>query len=157
MLAITRASQQLFIKALAEAIEKLALCDLFSGLALIHHPPGHRVEFKYKKRANRTDRPSGKKELGFFAQTLGDAPTRIVVKFATRYHSDAHRLLAKENPAPELLYDGTMDSTDQPGPEYSMIVMKYVEGGDLEQNHNFSLPLRVAEDVEKASYYMPRI
>ncbi|KDN33010.1 hypothetical protein RSAG8_13901, partial [Rhizoctonia solani AG-8 WAC10335] len=75
---------------------------------LIHDPSGHQVEFKYKKHANRTDRPSGKKELVVFAQTLGDAPTRIAVKFATRYHSDAHRLLAKENLAPELLYDGVI-------------------------------------------------
>ncbi|CAE6483227.1 unnamed protein product [Rhizoctonia solani] len=123
--------------------------SVFPYLTHYVDPTGKRVEFEYKKNANRTDRPSGKKELVFFAQTLGDSPTRIVVKFVTRYHSEAHRLLAKEGLAPKLLYD-SMDSTDRPAPDYSMIVMEYVAGGDLGQNNDCSFPLGVAEDVEKA-------
>ncbi|CAE7056366.1 unnamed protein product [Rhizoctonia solani] len=110
---------------------------------------GRRIEFKYEKHVNRSSRPSDKKDLVFFARTVGDTSIRIVVKFVTRYNSDAHRLLAKEGLAPELLYDGTADPTNQPGPEYSMIIMEYISGGDLGNNTNPITP-GFGRDVERA-------
>ncbi|CAE6494428.1 unnamed protein product [Rhizoctonia solani] len=111
---------------------------------------GKQVKFKYKKHVNRTGRASGKKELVFFAQTLEDSPTRIVVKFVTRYHSAAHRLLAREGLAPELLYDGTMHLENQPGPEHSMIVMEYLSGIDLGRSADHPLPSSVSADIKRA-------
>jgi serine/threonine protein kinase len=56
--------------------------------------------------------------------------TDVVVKFASTYCVDAHNLLAKNNLAPNIIYDGTK------GPFYgglSMIVMEYVKSETLTQ------------------------
>ncbi|CAE6446212.1 unnamed protein product [Rhizoctonia solani] len=147
---ISQAREELknYYAALPDPREVLA--SFFPYLTEYVDPTGRTIKFQYKKHANRIGRPSGKKELVFFARTLENPPKKIVVKFATRYHSDAHRLLAEEGLAPELLYDGTMYPKDQPGPEHFMVVMEYVNGGDLGQSSVHPPPLCVSQDVERA-------
>jgi serine/threonine protein kinase len=58
----------------------------------------------------------------------GSDGRRIVVKFASTYNVSAHRLLAKHDLAPELIYDGT-DSQKFGG--FIMIVMSSVKGMTL--------------------------
>jgi serine/threonine protein kinase len=51
--------------------------------------------------------------------------TKVVVKFASKYNADAHRLLADNDLAPQLLYDGT-DERRYGG--LVMLVMEHIEG-----------------------------
>ena len=61
-----------------------------------------------------------------FKATLDNMPnTQIVVKFAERYNTDAHRLLAAEGLAPTLYYSSTDDNVRY-GKRF-MIVMDYIE------------------------------
>jgi len=53
----------------------------------------------------------------------------IVVKFVERYNAAAHRLLAEQDYAPELIYDGTSSGQTYGG--MSMVVMDFVEGKTL--------------------------
>jgi serine/threonine protein kinase len=71
----------------------------------------------------------------FLAQTLGDSPKSVVVKFVERYGADAHRILAKANLAPELLYFGKIGVQDG-DPSYGhlrMVVMQYIYGIKLDE------------------------
>lgn len=67
------------------------------------------------------------------AQTLTDPPLDIVVKFVDRYGERAHRLLAEDGLAPELLYCGPprLNKEDPSYDSLSMIVMGFVEGETL--------------------------
>ncbi|KAG5634558.1 hypothetical protein H0H81_001534 [Sphagnurus paluster] len=67
------------------------------------------------------------------AQTLTTPPLDIVVKFVDRYGERAHRLLADNGLAPELLYCGSPGLNEEE-PSYeslSMIVMGFVKGKTL--------------------------
>ncbi|KAG6878678.1 hypothetical protein C0992_007692 [Termitomyces sp. T32_za158] len=55
-----------------------------------------------------------------------DDGQRVVVKFASRYHAEAHRLLAERGLAPKLHHAGT-EGGSLYGGRY-MVVMDYVEG-----------------------------
>lgn len=54
----------------------------------------------------------------------------IVVKYVDRYGARAHRILAQEELAPNLLYYGTPHFSDDE-PSVSMVVMEYVDGETL--------------------------
>jgi serine/threonine protein kinase len=67
------------------------------------------------------------------ARTLTTPPLDIVVKFVNRYGEKAHRLLADNGLAPELLYCGSPGLNDEQ-PSYaslSMVVMEFIEGQTL--------------------------
>ncbi|QRV79825.1 kinase domain protein [Ceratobasidium sp. AG-Ba] len=67
---------------------------------------GHKVDFKYIKRLGSGEHFSTSRV--FLAKTLDSSnPKPIVVKFVERYNGQAHRLLAEQDLAPQLLYDGT--------------------------------------------------
>jgi serine/threonine protein kinase len=71
----------------------------------------------------------------FLAQTTSGIPKLIVVKFVQRYGETAHRLLAKENLAPELFYYGHIGVQDG-DPSYGhlrMVVMEYIDGETLDK------------------------
>ncbi|EUC66950.1 kinase domain protein, putative [Rhizoctonia solani AG-3 Rhs1AP] len=90
---------------------------------------GQVVHFAYRKSLC----PNNPEKAIFLAETIDkENPKPIVVKFVQSYNADAHRLLAENKLAPELLYDGTMYPQDQPGPEHYMIIMEFVQGVDLE-------------------------
>ncbi|GJJ11259.1 hypothetical protein Clacol_005491 [Clathrus columnatus] len=79
----------------------------------------------------------------------------IVVKFAERYGEQAHRLLAAEKLAPELLYFGPLTSP-QEAVKYSygnlyMVVMEYIEGCTVQQKFpTNTIPLELKKVVQKA-------
>ncbi|KDR79822.1 hypothetical protein GALMADRAFT_91974 [Galerina marginata CBS 339.88] len=82
------------------------------------------------------------------AQTLTAPALDIVVKFADRYGERAHRLLADNGLAPELLYCGSPRLNDE-DPSYEslfMIVMGFVEGTTLA---NSKLNKETAETVRR--------
>jgi hypothetical protein len=71
----------------------------------------------------------------FLARTTSGTPKSIVVKFVQRYGEAAHRLLAKENLAPELLYYGRV-GVQEGNPSYGhlrMVVMEYIDGETLDK------------------------
>ncbi|CAE7198180.1 unnamed protein product [Rhizoctonia solani] len=85
----------------------------------------------------------------FLAETIEANPKCIVVKFVKTYNGDTHRLLAEHRLAPELPYDGTIHPEDQPSPDFSMIVMKFIQGVDLEWMDSY-LSHPGFEDIDKA-------
>ncbi|KAL5634282.1 hypothetical protein ACGC1H_006180 [Rhizoctonia solani] len=86
----------------------------------------------------------------FLAETVDkENPKPIVVKFVQSYNANAHKLLAENRFAPQLLYDGTMYPEDQPGPEHIMIVMELVQGVDFEWSSS-RLPSSAFNDVKAA-------
>ncbi|KAJ6463197.1 hypothetical protein C8R47DRAFT_1180344 [Mycena vitilis] len=71
----------------------------------------------------------------FLCKTLEDRPRSVVVKFTQAYCPEAHELLAANGMAPELLYCGSVDHSDD-GPSYQplkMIVMEYIDGKTVAQ------------------------
>ncbi|KAH7304808.1 hypothetical protein B0J17DRAFT_623066 [Rhizoctonia solani] len=107
---------------------------------------GQIVHFAYRKRLC-SDNPE---KTIYLAETIdAENPQPIVVKFVHSYNADAHRLLAQNRLAPELLYDGTMYPESQPGPNHAMIVMEFVQGVDLESKSS-RLPHSVFDDIETA-------
>jgi serine/threonine protein kinase len=71
----------------------------------------------------------------FLARTTSGTAKSIVVKFVQRYGEDAHRLLAKANLAPELLYYGRI-GVQEGDPSYGhlrMVVMEYIDGETLDK------------------------
>ncbi|CAE6389813.1 unnamed protein product [Rhizoctonia solani] len=106
---------------------------------LVHYldSMGQRVDFTYRKVLC----PNNSKKQIFLAETIDtEKPRYIVVKFVQKYNADAHKLLAENKLAPELLYNGTAHPEEQPGPEHAMIVMDFVHGVDL-QEWSISSPL----------------
>jgi serine/threonine protein kinase len=71
----------------------------------------------------------------FLARTTTDTPKPVVVKFVHRYGVEAHRLLAKENLAPQLFYHGKVGVLEG-DPSYGhlqMVVMEYIDGKTLDK------------------------
>jgi serine/threonine protein kinase len=69
----------------------------------------------------------------FLARTTEITPRSVVVKFVQHYGDAAHRLLAKEKLAPELLYYGNVGVLEG-DPSYGhlrMVVMEYIDGQTL--------------------------
>ncbi|CAK5281684.1 unnamed protein product [Mycena citricolor] len=67
--------------------------------------------------------------------THEDLPRSVVVKFAQTYCPEAHELLAEKGLAPQLLYCGPVDPS-QDAPSYQplkMIVMEYIDGKTVAQ------------------------
>ncbi|KAG9310575.1 hypothetical protein JVU11DRAFT_9130 [Chiua virens] len=90
---------------------------------------GNPVEFEYQ-----TPLEEDVSCVTYRARTTGTNPKDIVVKFVTSYGEDAHRMMATAGYAPEILYCGKIDVTDNM-PSYGnlrMVVMKYVNGWTLE-------------------------
>ncbi|KAB5592332.1 Sorting nexin-25 [Ceratobasidium theobromae] len=85
----------------------------------------------------------------FLANTHGENPRQILVRFVHRYNSTAHRLLAQEGLAPELLYDGMTHLGDQPGPEHHMIVMEFIQGAGFDRSIVSSCEC-VVKDIDRA-------
>jgi serine/threonine protein kinase len=70
----------------------------------------------------------------FLARTNTDTPKQVVVKFVERYGEEAHRLLAKENLAPQLFYYGKIGVLEG-DPSYGylrMVVMEPIDGETLD-------------------------
>ncbi|CAE6423060.1 unnamed protein product [Rhizoctonia solani] len=77
-------------------------------------------------------------------------PTLIVVKFVESYNADAHKLLARQDLAPKLLYDGTSNGNNQLGPDYRMIVMEHINGINLGHYLGSDLPEIVSKNITDA-------
>lgn len=107
---------------------------------------GERVNFRYI-----VPLESDATCVTFRAETLEASPRAIVVKFVERYSESAHRLLAKEDAAPQLFYLGSV-GVDKSDPTYGhlkMVVMEYLDGmtmhvGDLSKQ----LPTTYLKEVE---------
>ncbi|KAH8091662.1 hypothetical protein BXZ70DRAFT_977367 [Cristinia sonorae] len=102
---------------------------------------GSEVQFRYLQRLE-DDAAS----VTFLAETVksgaSENVSRIVVKFVDRYGADAHRLLARANLAPALLYFGALDgktmTTEQDVVKFGlyvgpirMVVMEFVDGSTV--------------------------
>ncbi|QRV82359.1 kinase domain protein [Ceratobasidium sp. AG-Ba] len=112
-------------------------------------PHDRRVDFTYLKPLYQ-DYPARDKLL-FLAETrTEDGPKQIVVKFVKTYNAIAHRKLAERFLAPALLYDGTAHRQDQPGPDFSMVVMDFVPGVDLSKFTVYPLPSFVSKKLTEA-------
>lgn len=112
----------------------------------------------------RSNGPSGPMKLDYIAP-LSDISkavylanmdgTKVVVKFASKYNVGAHRLLAKNDLAPELLYDGT-DERRYGG--LVMLVMEHVEGQTLSEylhsSHSQEQLEAVIKSVETAVHLL---
>ncbi|QRV94453.1 kinase domain protein [Ceratobasidium sp. AG-Ba] len=110
---------------------------------------GHKVDYKYIKRLGSGGKPSTSQV--FLAKALDSSnPKPIVVKFVERYNGQAHRLLAEQDLAPQLLYDGTTHSDGQIGSDYYMIVMDFVNGIRFDQLPPKLLSKEVTNSIEKA-------
>jgi hypothetical protein len=70
----------------------------------------------------------------FLARTNTDTPKLVVVKFVERYGEAAHRLLAKENLAPQLFYYGKIGvlAGDPSYGHLRMVVMEHIDGEALD-------------------------
>ncbi|CAE6486567.1 unnamed protein product [Rhizoctonia solani] len=124
---------------------------------------GHQVDFDYLSALESTSLSASSHlgrsksqqitldELVFLAKLRNiEPPTRVVVKFVKSYNSRAHKLLAAADLAPKLLYDGTAHESRRLGPDHYMIVMEHINGIDLKQCDDLTLPLHVSENVERA-------
>jgi serine/threonine protein kinase len=70
----------------------------------------------------------------FLATPTTDTQKLVVIKFVQRYGEEAHRLLAKESLAPQLIYYGKIGVLEG-DPSYGhlrMVVMEYIEGETLD-------------------------
>ncbi|PCH34829.1 hypothetical protein WOLCODRAFT_165848 [Wolfiporia cocos MD-104 SS10] len=110
------------------------------------------INFKYVKPLKGSDASCAT----FLAAECEGAQRRIVVKFVERYGVRAHRLLAKERLAPELLYYGDIWLSGPAqrgcGPR-KMVVMEYVAGmtaGDAALKNDGILPSGVHPAVYRA-------
>lgn len=87
------------------------------------------------------------------ARTLTVPPRDVVVKFVDRYGERAHRLLADNGLAPELLYCGSPHLQDK-DPSYnsiSMVVMEFVGGETLNKSEMSGEAAEVVQsEVERA-------
>ncbi|CAE6423706.1 unnamed protein product [Rhizoctonia solani] len=108
---------------------------------------GQTVHFVYQ---NLLCSESPEKSIYLAETTDAENPQPIIVKFVHSYNSDAHRLLAQNRLAPQLLYDGTMYPESQPGPNHTMIVMEFVQGTDLESLKSSRLSGSVFDDIKAA-------
>ncbi|PCH37406.1 hypothetical protein WOLCODRAFT_84409 [Wolfiporia cocos MD-104 SS10] len=124
----------------------------FFPLATAYKAGEQTINFKYVKPLKGSDASCAT----FLAAECEGARRRIVVKFVERYGERAHRLLAKERLAPELLYYGDIWLS---GPEQrgcgprKMVVMEYVAGmaaGDAAYENDGILPKGVHPAVQRA-------
>jgi hypothetical protein len=86
----------------------------------------------------------------FLARTTPGTPKPIVVKFVQRYGEDAHRLLAKENLAPALIYCGHISAQGRV-PSYGhlrMVVMEYIDGDTLDKAKR--IPRKSRDEIRRA-------
>ncbi|KAJ6567373.1 hypothetical protein DFH09DRAFT_1156775 [Mycena vulgaris] len=86
----------------------------------------------------------------FLCRTQEDQPRSVVVKFTQTYCPEAHKLLAQQGHAPELLYCGPVDHSDS-APSYQllkMIVMEYIDGKTAAQLQD-KLPEDFAQQLTK--------
>jgi serine/threonine protein kinase len=117
--------------------------------------PSGTVLFKYISRLL----PDQKAKALFKGKT--SSGQRIVVKFTSRYHATAHRLVAKSNLAPQLLYiSSNSDAQKLSCP--IMVVMEFLEGKTAEETFRVtslcqrshpdhrSLFRTICEDVKEA-------
>lgn len=78
--------------------------------------------------------------VAFLAETLGEEPRQIVVRFVERYCPDAHTLLAAADMAPALYYYGKVGVQDG-DPSYSdfkMVITEYIERSVAYDDQAFS-------------------
>jgi serine/threonine protein kinase len=120
----------------------------FPSVRAYRDEDGRVVEFKYAKPLEL--HPTC---VTFLADTFVDSPKQVVVKFVQRYGEDAHRILAKENLAPQLLYIGTIGVRDG-DPSYGhlrMVVMEYIEGTTLDKARKLGqVPLSLGDQIKVA-------
>ncbi|KAG2052546.1 hypothetical protein BDR06DRAFT_515094 [Suillus hirtellus] len=89
----------------------------------------------------------------YLAKTQEDNPIDVVVKFATRYGEDVHKVMAEAGFAPKLLYYGKIDVV-QGMPSYGglrMVVMEYVDGTTA--CSSLRLPRSFHQELEDAIKY----
>jgi serine/threonine protein kinase len=86
----------------------------------------------------------------FHAKTIGSSPMDVVIKFVERYGEEAHRLLAQQHLAPQLVYFGRVGVHDDDPTfgELRMVVMEYVDGFTLHEVKR--VPLSAKEEVARA-------
>ncbi|KAH9000159.1 hypothetical protein EDB92DRAFT_1939906 [Lactarius akahatsu] len=97
--------------------------------------------------------PKNPSKAMFVATTeTGVERRNIVVKFTQRYNAEAHRHLAAERRAPELLYCSKEDHNSADFAGLIMIVMEYIDGGKTayQQYGNRRLDQRIFDQVEEA-------
>jgi len=110
-----------YYRALAQDLQSLTVKETVGPFPFIIKYGAEQIKFTYSSRL-----VSEYRYKLLFKATLDDMPnTQIVVKFAERYNTDAHRLLAAEGLAPKLYYSSTDDNVRY-GKRF-MIVMDYVE------------------------------
>ena len=139
--------------------------EFYKGLPLNNPQPDHQrffpfiqhytvegvvIKFKYQEYLKPKTPESASKAL-FIATTETEEPRHIIVKFVERYNTEAHRLLAASNHAPELIYY----STDDPDPPnlggLFMVVMEYVDGQTAHDWYGKQrLPQHIFKQVEEA-------
>ncbi|KAF7980765.1 hypothetical protein HWV62_36811 [Athelia sp. TMB] len=108
-------------------------------------PDKNPVSFRYlKKLAARS------KTKPVFKARVDDNGPLIVVKFVQRYNSDAHRLLARSNLAPKLLYSGFDEGNTHGGcGSLKMVIMEFV-GGPTAYDIPTSLSVKQFDRVQEA-------
>jgi hypothetical protein len=94
------------LKVIAVGANKLHLC-FFPSICAYSIVKEEVIEFKYIKPLK-----SSLTYVTFLAQTLGDSPRSVIVKFIKQYREDTHCILVRENLAPELLYYGKINVQD---------------------------------------------
>ncbi|KAH9175907.1 hypothetical protein EDB89DRAFT_1847067 [Lactarius sanguifluus] len=99
------------------------------------------------------DTPKNPSKAIFIATTgTGVERRNIIVKFTQRYNAKAHRHLATECRAPELLYCSKEDPNSADFAGLIMIVMEYIDGGKTayQQYGNRRLDQCIFDQVEEA-------
>ncbi|KAJ8483069.1 hypothetical protein ONZ51_g4948 [Trametes cubensis] len=90
-------------------------------------PNGEKVEFKYKAPLKVGDLSC----VTYLATDCRDPQRKLIVKFVERYGEKAHKLLAENQLAPELLYYGdvwTILEAARGSRPRQMVVMEYIRG-----------------------------
>lgn len=72
---------------------------------------------------------------------------KVVVKFVRHYGEEAHKILARLNLAPELIYFGPIADDNVSYGTLQMVVMEYIHGQTLVQDDNAR---QLLQDVKKA-------
>ena len=106
---------------------------------------GTLVKFKY---ISKTEANPGC--VTFLAETLTEAPRRVIVKFVERYNADAHRLVATVGLAPALYYCGKV-SVRAEDPSYGrlkMVVVEFIQGSTLYNRQ--ALPASIVDQIKRA-------
>ncbi|KAH9066534.1 hypothetical protein EDB87DRAFT_1553341, partial [Lactarius vividus] len=115
---------------------------------------GRVVNFSYKAHLfpDTPDTPKSPSKAIFIATTETEAGRRnIIVKFTQRYNAEAHRHLATERLAPELLYCSKEDPDSADFAGLIMIVMEYIAGKTAYQQYgDRRLDQRIFDQVEGA-------